>query len=387
MAQVGVRGIVKSFGKTAVLKDVSLNVPDGAFVSLLGPSGCGKTTLLRIIAGLEGQDAGDVFIGTRMVDDLPPKARDIAFVFQSYALYPYMSVRENIGLPLEMRRLSAAQRLPLLGRFVPGARATRTDIAAEVRAVADALSIGHLLDRKPGQLSGGQRQRVALARAMVRQPAAFLMDEPLSNLDAKLRVQARGEIADVHRRLGATFVYVTHDQSEAMALSDRVAVMLDGDILQYAAPRALYADPVDLRVARFVGTPEIAVLEGVIGPDGRVRIACRAIEAAVAASPGATVQVGIRAEAAVLDADGLPGKVAALEHMGADLLVKVAIDDAVGAVTVRTEPADGDRLRIGEAVHVRLRPDRALFFDAAGRRLAERTPAQAMPHLREVARG
>jgi multiple sugar transport system ATP-binding protein len=270
MAAVALREIRKSFGSTSVLKNVSLEIASGEFLTLLGPSGCGKSTLLRIIAGLEAQDAGTVTIGDRVVDGLRPKLRDVAMVFQSYALYPHMTVAQNMGLPLRMRRLSFAQRLPFIGRLLPGTQRVAEEIDNEVVRTAKALEIGHLLHRKPGQLSGGQRQRVAVGRAMVRHPAVFLMDEPLSNLDAQLRVQMRTEIKDLHRRLGATFVYVTHDQSEAMTLSDRVAVMLQGDLLQVGSPQQIYADPADLRVAEFIGSPRINILPGVVRDTGLV---------------------------------------------------------------------------------------------------------------------
>jgi multiple sugar transport system ATP-binding protein len=257
VSRVSVRSLTKSFGNIPVLKDISLDAAAGEFLTLLGPSGCGKSTLLRIIAGLEAQDLGSVSIGERTVDGVRPKLRDVAMVFQSYALYPHMTVGENMALPLKMRRLRPWQRLPLIGKFMPGSRRISKDIMREVTAVAEAIEIAALLDRKPGQLSGGQRQRVAVGRAMVRRPAVFLMDEPLSNLDAKLRVQMRAEIKELHRKLGITFLYVTHDQAEAMTLSDRVAVMLDGELLQVAPPQEIYANPANRRVAEFVGVPKI----------------------------------------------------------------------------------------------------------------------------------
>ena len=214
MAEIDLRHIEKSYGETAVVKKVSLTIRSGEFLTLVGPSGCGKSTLLRIIAGLEAQDSGEVVVAGRCVDDKRPKERDVAMVFQSYALYPHLSVFDNLALPLRTRRLSFAQRLPLIGRALPGRGGVEAAIRAEVEQAASMLDIAHLLQRKPGQLSGGQRQRVALGRAMVRHPAVFLMDEPLSNLDAKLRVQMRAEITALHRRLGVTFVYVTHDQAE-----------------------------------------------------------------------------------------------------------------------------------------------------------------------------
>lgn len=257
MAALRLHQISRSFGSTRVLDGVDLDIRDGEFLTLVGPSGCGKTTLLRIIAGLDHAEEGQVEIDGALVDDLPPKQRDVAMVFQSYALYPYMTVAQNLALPLVMRKLSRLQRLPLIGPWWPGARARRREIDIAVEQVAESVGLGQMLHRRPAQLSGGQRQRVALGRAMVRRPKVFLMDEPLSNLDAKLRVDTRAEIADLHRRLGATFVYVTHDQVEAMTMSDRVALMMGGRILQLGTPQEIYDDPLDLRVAEFIGTPKI----------------------------------------------------------------------------------------------------------------------------------
>jgi multiple sugar transport system ATP-binding protein len=212
-----------TLGGTAILRDVSLEVARGEFVALLGPSGCGKTSLMRIIAGIQTADAGTVRINGREVTGLHPAQRDVAMVFQSYALYPHLTVAQNIAVPLIMRRLSGWQRMPLLGGIMPGSRSARARIAADVARIAGPLGLAALLGRKPGQLSGGQRQRVALARAVIREPGAFLLDEPLSNLDAALRVTTRREIVDIHRRVGAATLYVTHDQSEALTMADRVA--------------------------------------------------------------------------------------------------------------------------------------------------------------------
>ena len=385
MAGISLRTIRKTFRDTPVLHGVSLDIADGEFLTLVGPSGCGKTTLLRIIAGLETQDEGDVFIGPTMVDDLPPKARDVAMVFQSYALYPYMTVAENIGLPLEMRRLSMLQRLPIIGGLMPGARAGRTDIAADVKAVAEGLGIGHLLARKPAQLSGGQRQRVALARAMVRRPKAFLMDEPLSNLDAKMRVQARTEISELHRTLGSTFVYVTHDQAEAMTMSDRVAVMMGGHLLQVAAPQVIYDDPQDLAVATFIGTPEINTLPGRIGTDGRVEVIGMPWPVAVGGQPGTEVTVAIRPEALMVATPGFAGGIALsgtirhLEMLGAETLVHIIASPLTRPLVTRVEPSVGAALRIGEAIALSTDPRRVLVFGKDGRRIAARTPGAATP--------
>ena len=259
-AQLGLIGIEKSFGPARVLSDITLHAARGEFVALVGPSGCGKSTLLRIAAGLERPDRGQVLIAGRDVTVTRAAERDIAMVFQSYALYPHFTARQNMALPLAMRRLGFAARLPLIGRLLPGSRAIRAGIQAEVAQAAETLRITALLDRKPGQMSGGQRQRVALGRALVRHPQAFLMDEPLSNLDASLRVHMRAEIVELHRRTGATTLYVTHDQEEALSMADLVAVMLGGRLLQVAGPADIYRDPAHVDVACFIGSPRINLL-------------------------------------------------------------------------------------------------------------------------------
>ncbi len=351
---------------------MSLDIGDGEFMTFVGPSGCGKTTLLRILAGLEIQDAGEVRIGERVVDRLAPKQRDIAMVFQSYALYPYMTVAENIALPLIMRRLSFWQRLPLLGRFVGDAASVRGGIDAEVMQAATALGIERLLSRRPGQLSGGQRQRVALGRAMVRHPSAFLMDEPLSNLDAKLRVQARTEISELHRRVGGTFVYVTHDQVEAMTMSDRVAVMIDGRLLQVAPPQRLYAEPDDLRVAEFIGSPRINTVEAIVGESGRVIALGQSLPVAVAAAPGEKVTVGLRPEAVALGGAGHAARVHHLENLGVELLVHLRVPAVASPLIARVAPDRFADLRIGDPINVCLASKKALVFDRDNRRLGLR---------------
>ncbi len=260
MADIELHAIEKRYGDTRVVNGVSLTIRDGEFLTLVGPSGCGKSTLLRIIAGLEAQDGGEVRVGGTCVDDRRPKERDVAMVFQSYALYPHLSVFDNIALPLRTRRLSFAERLPLLGRAFPRRRGIERAIRAEVEQAAAMLDVAHLLHRKPGQLSGGQRQRVALARAMVRHPAVFLFDEPLSNLDAKLRAQMRVELKRLRERVETTSIYVTHDQVEAMTLGDRVVVMKDGCIQQVGTPLDIYNRPKNRFVASFIGAPAMNFL-------------------------------------------------------------------------------------------------------------------------------
>ena len=242
MAQVSLHNVLKLYGTAKAVNDVSFTVEDGEFVALVGPSGCGKTTTLNLIAGLIPISGGDIYIGDRLVNDLDPKDRDIAMVFQNYALYPNKTVFKNLAFPLQMRRLS------------------RSDIEAKVREAARVLDITQLLDRKPRELSGGQQQRVALGRALVRDPRAFLMDEPLSNLDAKLRVQMRSELKRFHQDLNATVIYVTHDQLEAVTMADKMAVMSGGLLQQYAAPAEVFGNPVNTFVASFVGSPAMSLV-------------------------------------------------------------------------------------------------------------------------------
>ena len=385
MSDVFVDRVTKSFGEVRALRGVSLSVRDGEFMTLLGPSGCGKSTLLRIVAGLEAQSGGSVSIGGENVDHRVPKERDVAMVFQSYALYPYMTVYENMALPLVMRRMTAAQRLPLVGRFVPGSAALRGGIDANVREVAASLAIETLLGRKPAQLSGGQRQRAALGRAMVRDPKVFLMDEPLSNLDAKLRKQMRTELADLHLRLRATFIYVTHDQSEAMTMSDRVAVMMDGELLQIATPTALYNDPADLRVAEFVGSPRINVIPGVVASEGMVRALDGLVSVVAEAQVGARINVGMRSECLTLrDADGTAtfrGRTKHVENLGSDCFVHVAVDGLDAPIVARADGRRADDFVVGSGVGIDCDPERVLVFDEAGKRIAARPiPARMRTH-------
>ncbi|WEX07198.1 ABC transporter ATP-binding protein [Chelativorans sp. AA-79] len=394
MSGVRFQNVQKSFGSVSVLRDVSLDIAEGEFLTLLGPSGCGKSTLLRILAGLEAQDKGSVSIGGRAVDDVRPKRRDVAMVFQSYALYPHMTVAENMALPLRMRRLSTWQRLPSVGRLLPGTRQVGAEIAAEVELTAKALGIDHLLERKPGQLSGGQRQRVAVGRAMVRHPAVFLMDEPLSNLDAKLRVQMRTEIKELHRRLGVTFIYVTHDQAEAMTLSDRVAVMLDGELLQVAPPQEIYADPAERRVAEFIGSPKINMLDGVVRERGLIDVAGSTLAVDIDREQGAQVTLGIRPEvfhvAERLGPGSLTGSVRLVEHMGSDLFVHLDMPGVAEPVIARLLAERAPQISAGHTLHLGVRPDRALAFTREGARirlgaLAKPAAGATVTHLREYA--
>jgi multiple sugar transport system ATP-binding protein len=318
------QSIIRDFGSVKVLKGISLSVEEGSFLALLGPSGCGKSTLLRIIAGLDQPSSGQVMIAGRDVGGLTAAQRNVAMVFQSYALYPHLSVAQNIALPLAMRRLSRVER-SMVGGLLPGARAKRRAIAQSARDLAQTLDIGALLERKPAQLSGGQKQRVALARALVRDPSIFLLDEPLSNLDAKLRVQMRAEIVALNRRTGRTFVHVTHDQAEAMAMADKVAVMLDGKVAQFGTPRDLYERPASREVAAFVGTHPINVIEGPAGGGLPPLFAHQEPVLPKAEMAGQAVTLAVRPEHLVPDPKGpIEGHLRHVEYQGAEVLLDVA---------------------------------------------------------------
>ncbi len=328
---------------------LDLEIADGEFMVLVGPSGSGKTTALRMLAGLEEVDAGSVMIGGRDVTDDAPKNRDVAMVFQNYALYPYLTVADNIGFPLRIARVKKAVR------------------AGRVREIARMLELDDLLDRKPGQLSGGQRQRVAMGRALIRSPSVFLMDEPLSNLDAQLRVQMRADIASLQSRLEITTVYVTHDQSEAMTLGHRVAVMKDGRLQQCDAPRVLYERPTNTFVAGFIGSPSMNLCR-VGTSNGSVSLGGVSVPLPTGAS--GSVVVGFRPESLDVAADGIPARVEVVEELGADAFVFCAAElqdgpaKLVARVETRHAPVQGER------VALRPRAGEAHVFDAeSGTRL------------------
>ncbi|WP_420568271.1 ABC transporter ATP-binding protein [Thalassovita sp.] len=371
MAGLKIESISKSFGETDVLKGVSLEIADGEFLSLVGPSGCGKSTLLRIIAGLEEPSSGAIHIGGQPVTGRRAADRNLSMVFQSYALYPHLSVAENIAVPLKMRRMNNLQRLPLIGRFMPGARGLAAEIGQQIDHAAGMLEIGHLLDRKPGQLSGGQRQRVALGRALVRNPEAFLLDEPLSNLDAKLRVQTRAEIAQLHRRLSATFIYVTHDQVEAMTMSDRIAVMMGGRILQCDSPDVVYEDPDTIEVAEFIGSPKINILPVTLAADGRLGFFDQVLDLRTASRIEGAVSLGLRPEALFLSADKpvFRGTVAHTENLGAELFAQVDVPGLESRLVMRAEASQRDAFRLGTPVGIGFDAEKALVFDGSGQRV------------------
>ena len=357
-APVCVQGLEKSYGSTQVLRQIDLSVGEGEFVSLLGPSGCGKSTLLRVIAGLEHAEHGDILMKGHKVNALSPRERNVAMVFQNYALYPHMTVAQNIALPLCMKRFSPLTRQPWVHRWWPGCQQALRQIDQSVRDIAESLSLAHLLERKPGQLSGGQRQRVALARAMVRNPAIFLMDEPLSNLDAKLRIEVRDELADLHQRLGAAFLYVTHDQTEALTLSHRVAVMSEGRILQIDKPERLYSHPTNLAVARFIGSPGINTwaIPGTFGHTLGLR----------------PEHVQVKALHSPLTDSGFVAREARLlriENHGADCVLQAEAPDGTriqAKMSLRTLP---EGLRPGEQVQLQWHPCDGLVFDGQGHRV------------------
>jgi multiple sugar transport system ATP-binding protein len=343
MGRVTFLNVSKRFGNVSAVDDLSLEIRDQEFLVLLGPSGCGKTTALRMVAGLEEPTAGTISIGDRVVNDIEPKDRDVAMVFQSYALYPHMTVARNIEFPLRSRNV------PKQSRPMKVAEAART------------LGLEQLLDRRPAQLSGGQRQRVALARAIVRDPEVFLMDEPLSNLDAKLRVQTRAELIELHRRLATTIIYVTHDQVEAMTMGDRIAIMNDGVLQQVGPPQAVYEQPANLFVARFIGNPPMNTIAGAAADDGEGvavdvpggRVALPDAIARVARRNGLRrVVVGVRPEhlAFSTDGGGFAATVSVVESLGHEQHVMCRLEDGQ-LVIVRlpsgvAAPADGSPVRL-----------------------------------------
>ncbi|MGK7296848.1 MAG: ABC transporter ATP-binding protein [Candidatus Wenzhouxiangella sp. M2_3B_020] len=345
MAPLTIQQATKSFGGLTVLHGIDIEIEDGEFVVLVGPSGCGKSTLLRLIAGLEDISTGDILIDGRVVSRLHPKDRDIAMVFQSYALYPHMSVAENMGFSLRMRDVSQAER------------------DGKVRGAAEILGLTNLLDRYPRQLSGGQRQRVAMGRAIVRDPKVFLFDEPLSNLDAKLRVQMRAEIRELHKKLKTTIVYVTHDQIEAMTMADKIVVLRDGYVEQIGSPLELYDTPANMFVGGFIGSPAMNMLEGRIGEGGRTFLLDSGAELTLATpaslKPGRRAVLGLRPETITVSQEGSPATVRLIEPTGADL--HVILD--LGGESVTALFRDRLPLEEGGAVGISLPAENVHFFD------------------------
>jgi multiple sugar transport system ATP-binding protein len=360
MATVEVRSVVKRFGSVQILHGIDVTIEDRSFVVLLGPSGCGKSTLLRMIAGLEQVSEGEISIGGRVVNDVPPKSRDVAMVFQNYALYPHMKVFDNMAFSLML------------------AKVDRETIHQKVRRAAEILNLTEYLDRYPRQLSGGQRQRVAMGRAIVRHPQVFLMDEPLSNLDAKLRVQTRTELAELQQRLGVTTVYVTHDQVEAMTMGHRVAVLKDGILQQCDTPGMLYHSPVNRFVAGFIGSPAMNIVD--LTHDGGATLAgCRIVfEGDVRIAADAAAAIGFRPEAVTLGDGPLQGRIRTVEDLGSEVFVHVAIGDGEVSndVVVKLfppfagKPGDDVTVQLLGEVHV---------FDSEGGRVATTRATLAGP--------
>jgi multiple sugar transport system ATP-binding protein len=353
MASVAIRDVRKSYGATAVIHGVDISINDGEFVVLVGPSGCGKSTLLRMIAGLENITGGQIAIGDRVVNNLPPKERDIAMVFQNYALYPHMTVAANMAFSMKLRG------------------APKEEIDARVKRAAEILDLGPYLERFPRQLSGGQRQRVAMGRAIVRDPQVFLFDEPLSNLDAKLRVQMRTEIKELHQRLKTTTVYVTHDQIEAMTMADKIVVMHDGIVEQIGTPLELYDHPANQFVAGFIGSPAMNFLKGTVRVNGGATFeGPNGVKLPVANAPvsanGVAAVYGIRPEHFTLADDGAEAEIVVIEPTGSETQVfaKLGGEEVVAVFRERHQFRPGEKIK--------LKPDPKLvhLFDAAsGKRM------------------
>ncbi|WP_371170863.1 ABC transporter ATP-binding protein [Aliiroseovarius sp. 2305UL8-7] len=344
MANLSLQNLTKSYGATEVLHGISLDVADGEFVVFVGPSGCGKSTTLRMIAGLEEVTSGEVMIGDRVVNNLEPKERDIAMVFQNYAIYPHMSVKKNIAFGLRSSSLSKPEK------------------EARIQEVAEILGMTALLDRKPSALSGGQRQRVAIGRAMVRDPAVFLFDEPLSNLDAQLRTQMRLEIKKLHQRVGNTIIFVTHDQVEAMTMADRIVIMKDGHIQQVGTPAEVYHRPANAFVAQFIGAPSMNMLPGTLNGEGVQLSDGRLLKTPHTSTAPRAVQVGVRPDDLTLGTTApiIAGTVSVLEPLGAETLLYVDTPsgEIIAKASGRTPPAVGDEVTLSAD------PDDLHIFDA-----------------------
>ncbi|MBM6592498.1 ABC transporter ATP-binding protein [Microvirga pudoricolor] len=359
MASVTIRDVRKSFGAVDIIKGVSIDIQDGEFVILVGPSGCGKSTLLRMIAGLEDISGGEIRIGSRVVNNVPPKDRDIAMVFQNYALYPHMTVAQNMAFSLKLKR------------------SPQGEIDERVARAAEILGLKPLLERFPRQLSGGQRQRVAMGRAIVRDPQVFLFDEPLSNLDAKLRVAMRAEIKALHQRLKTTTIYVTHDQIEAMTMADKIVVMHDGIVEQMGAPLELYDRPANLFVAGFIGSPAMNFIKGNVGSNGFKAESGQTfpLAAAPAASDGRPMVYGIRPEHIRLTDEGVPVEVVVIEPTGSEtqIIVRPAgerdkpVADHSSAITCVLK--DRIAARPGDVIRIAPDPKSIHLFDESGRRV------------------
>ncbi|MBD1912259.1 MULTISPECIES: sn-glycerol-3-phosphate ABC transporter ATP-binding protein UgpC [unclassified Leptolyngbya] len=358
MARVVLDSITRRFNNVTAIEDITFEVPDGEFWVLVGPSGCGKSTILRTIAGLEAVTGGNLYIGDRRVNDIPARQRDVAMVFQNYALYPHMTVAENLAFGLKMRQAEPSK------------------VRDRIETVARSLNIAHLLDRKPRQLSGGQQQRVALGRAIARQPQIFLLDEPLSNLDAQLRDDTRAELKQLHRNVGITTIYVTHDQIEAMTLADKIVVLNQGRIQQIGDPQTVYADPANAMVASFIGSPPMNLLnsiyrEGKFWIEGQAVSCPERLQGMLRSAQGQRFSLGLRPEQIQLvSANGLAcleGIVTVVEPLGREILVRLEIPSQNGSSTpvMNLCVAPAERPGVGDRLHLSFNPDHLYVFDAS----------------------
>jgi multiple sugar transport system ATP-binding protein len=373
-AGIDLKNLTKRFGQQAVLEKFDLNIKPGEFVVLLGPSGCGKSTLLRLIAGLEAPSEGRIKIGGRDVTDFPPRLRDIAMVFQSYALYAHLSVKNNISFPIKMRKWHWWYEIPVLGHLFPGRKAVESGLDSQAEEVAASVGLSKLLHRKPRELSGGQRQRVALARAMISDPQVFLMDEPLSNLDAQLRTATRAEIIRLHQRLGRTFVYVTHDQVEAMTMGSRVIILDGGRIRQDGSPQDLYDAPANTFVAGFIGTPPMNLLPATV-INSRLHIDTYGIPSTdslvqkFGLAEGAKITVGFRSESITISDSGAPARIDIVERLGTEQLVTAVVE----GIPVQIRCDMSRTFRTGDVAHILFNTKAAHVFDGvSGDRLKEK---------------
>ncbi len=347
MATLELVHVVKKFGDFTAINDVSLQVDEGQFVTLLGPSGCGKSTLLNMISGLEDVTAGEILMNGKVVNQLGPYERDVAMVFQNYALYPHMSVAENIGFSMKLRKRP------------------KKEIKERVQSVANMLELEHLLHRLPRELSGGQQQRVAIGRAVIREPSIFLFDEPFSNLDAALRIKTRGEIKELHQRLGVTSIFVTHDQEEALSLSDDIAVLSAGKLEQHGTPEEIYSRPASKYVARFIGSPQMDIFAGnFVMKDNSLWYQIGEANMPLPIdfiAPPQQVDMGIRPEYVLLGTKGFPASVRLVQPVGP--FTYVTVDWQGGSVTARVNGVS--HLKVKEALHVEFNPEGLIFFDRA----------------------
>lgn len=370
MPHISFQNVTKEFGKSTVIHGFSAEINDGEFLVLLGPSGCGKSTMLRVIAGLADMSSGTIEFDGKVINGLEPKERKIAFVFQSYALYPHMSVYDNIAFPLIMDRFKPWYHVPIINSIARRIIRNTPEVRTKVETVAQMLELDPMLSRRPRTLSGGQRQRVAVARALVRDPDLYLLDEPLSNLDAKLRTQMRSEITDLYKKVKKSFIYVTHDQVEAMTMATKMIVMNDGEIRQIGSPEEVYHSPADTFVAKFIGSPPMNIIP--VSASGLVATLSSGAEISLGSNPPASgpVLLGVRPEHVriVAPGEGVPALVESVENLGAEAILSLKFVSSNGTVEgkgsgilAKIEGSSG--VRLGDTVGVRLEPSTFRWFD------------------------